>query len=137
MCAASLPTDYHDIAVGDQEANSPETEIRKSFAEIGHKVLHSHLSAPGIVHRILQNHVGCGQFIYNTQIAGVAPERVEPPADNRFIQYLAFHKNLVPALISDDHNMQCGSSGRTPVLALAYFRKAEGCANLKKLNQDH
>ena len=91
MCAACLPTDDDDGAVGNEGTELAELEVGEGCAEPGHEDLYGRTPASGIVHRVLQEHVGCGQLVDDGGIVGSAPERGEPPSDDRFVQHVGVH----------------------------------------------
>src|SRR5206468_1722794 len=72
--SASLPAADDMVAFGDQVRGTPEVEIRKRGAEAGHEGLDVFATATRPMQRILQEHVGCRQVVYDVQVARLAPE---------------------------------------------------------------
>jgi hypothetical protein len=43
--------------------------------------------------RVLQEHVRCGKLVDDREIADLAPEMREPPADDRLVVFFFAHSN--------------------------------------------
>jgi hypothetical protein len=92
MCAISLPTKHHNVAVGDEGADPAEAEVGERRTEPGHEGLHSWTPAAGGVHGVLQANTWCRQFIDDIKNAWITPERSEPSMDDCLIQGLRVHR---------------------------------------------
>jgi hypothetical protein len=91
MRAASLPATDDVVAFRDQVGCAPEIEIRECLPEVGHEGLDVIATPAGFVQRILQQHVGRGQFIDDAEIAGLAPEMREPSTDDGLVVIFLRH----------------------------------------------
>src|SRR5689334_24147588 len=91
MRSASGPPADDIVAFGNQVGCTPEVEIRERLSEVGHERLDVIATAAGFVQRILQQHVGRGQFIDDAEIAGLAPEMREPPTDDGLVVIFLRH----------------------------------------------
>ena len=89
MRAAASPTSDDIVAFRDQIGDAPEIEIRERLAKIGHEGLDIVAAVPRFMQRILQQHVGCCEFVHDVQIAGLAPEIREPAADDGLVVFFA------------------------------------------------
>src|SRR5712691_3153854 len=88
MGSAAFPSADDVIAFRNQIRGAPEVEIGKRFAKVRHKGLDVFSATARFVKRILQQHAGCGEFIDNSEVAGLAPKIREPPANNSLVIFL-------------------------------------------------
>src|SRR5258708_27388754 len=94
MGAAAFPAADDVIAFRDKIRCAPEAQIRESLSEIGHERLDVFPSPARCVERILQQHVGRSDFIDNSEVASLAPEIREPPADNSLVIFFLRHDHF-------------------------------------------
>jgi len=59
------------------------------------------MPASGVLHGVVQEHIGCGEFVNNSEIAGIAPKRREPSADKRFVQRFGIYDKLLSSFAVD------------------------------------
>ena len=95
---AAFPLADDIVAFCDQIRRAPEVEIGECSAEIGHERLDVVTAAARLVQGILQEHVGRGELIDDGEIAGLAPEFGEPPADNGLVVLCFAHPAILPCL---------------------------------------
>src|SRR5215468_1983594 len=93
--AAAFPPPDHIVALSDQVGRAPEVKVRKRSTESGHEGFDVVTTAAGRMQRILQEHVGRGEFVDDGEIAGFPPERGEPAADDGFVCCFFGHTRLL------------------------------------------
>jgi hypothetical protein len=94
MRSASRPTTDDVVALRDEVGCAPEVEIRERLPEVGHERLDVIATAAGFVQRIVQQHVGRGQFVDNAEIAGLAPEMREPSTHDGLVVFFLRHVSI-------------------------------------------
>src|SRR5882724_8654005 len=94
MGSAAFPSADDVIAFRNQIRGAPEIEIGERFAKVRHKRLDVFSATARFVKRILQQHVGCGEFIDNSEVAGLAPKIREPPANDSFVIFFLRHDHF-------------------------------------------
>jgi hypothetical protein len=94
MGSAAFPSADNVIAFRNQIRGAPEVEIGERFPKVRHKRLDVFAATARFVKRILQQHVGCGEFIDNSEVAGLAPEIREPPANDSLVIFLLRHDHF-------------------------------------------
>ena len=73
-----LPSTNDVITFCNQIANTPETEIGESVVKIGQKARNGRSPFLWLMHRVVQEYVGCGHLVYDSWIPGVSPKFLEP-----------------------------------------------------------
>ena len=91
--AATFPAADHVVALSDEVRGAPEIEIGKRLAEIRHEGLDVVAATTRLVQRVVQQHVGCGDFVDDAEIAGLAPEIGEPAADDGLVVLFDGHES--------------------------------------------
>ena len=94
MDSAAFPSADDVVAFRDQIRSAPEVEIGERFPEVRHERLDVFTATARFVERILQEHVGRGEFIDNSEVAGLAPEIREPPANNGLVIFFLRHDHF-------------------------------------------
>src|SRR5690348_14197109 len=97
--AAAFPTTDHIVALGDKVGSAPEVEVWKRCPESGHEGFDVVTPAAWLMQRILQKHVGSGEFVDDGEIAGFTPERGEPAADDGFVFCFFGHTRLLSVMV--------------------------------------
>src|ERR1700736_121935 len=105
---AAFPLADDIVAFCDQIRRAPEVEIGECSAEIGHEYLDVVPATARLVQGILQEHVGRSELIDDPEIARLAPELGEPPADNGLVVFCFAHPDTLPCLCREaiDRNRQ-------------------------------
>src|ERR1700682_1648171 len=85
MRATTYPLADDVIAFCDQVRGATECEIGKRATEVGHEGLDVGTATTWLMQGILQEHIGCGEFIDDGEITLLTPEAGEPTADNGFV----------------------------------------------------
>jgi hypothetical protein len=98
MRAATFPLADDIVAFRDQIRRAPEIEIGECSAEIGHECLDVVPATARLVQGILQEHVGRSELIDDPEIARLAPELGEPPADNGLVVFCFVHLDTLSSL---------------------------------------
>src|SRR3981189_282924 len=80
MRSAAFPSTDDVVAFRDEIRSAPEVEIGERFPKVRHERLDVFMATARFVERILQEHVGRGEFIDNSEVASLAPKIREPPA---------------------------------------------------------
>jgi hypothetical protein len=83
--AAAFPAANYIVALCDEIGSSEKSKIRKCFTKSGHESFDFLPAAARRMKRVPQEHVGSGEFVDHTEIAGLAPELGEPTAYNRLV----------------------------------------------------
>jgi hypothetical protein len=73
------------VTFGDEVRGAPEVKIRERLAEPHHKVPHIFTTPARCVQRILKENIGCSELVDDPGIPRIAPESLEPAADNCFV----------------------------------------------------
>src|SRR3981189_2542656 len=94
MGSAAFPSADDVIAFRNQIRGAPEVGIGERFAKGAHTRLDVFSATARFVKRILQQHVGCSEFIDNSEVAGLAPKIREPPANNSLVIFLLRHDHF-------------------------------------------
>src|SRR6516165_4832784 len=89
MGAATFPLPDDVIALGDKVGRAPELEVRERGAEIHHEIPHVLATPTRRMQRILEQHVGRGEFVDDLWVPGVTPESVEPASDDGLVVLFA------------------------------------------------
>jgi hypothetical protein len=85
MGPATFPSTDDVIALGDEIGRAPELEVRERGAEIHHETPYLLATPTWSMQRILQQHVGGGEFVDDLWVPGVTPEAVEPASDGGLV----------------------------------------------------
>jgi len=85
MGAATVPLSDDIIALGNEIGCSPKMQVGKRFPEVGHERLDISVAPARLVKRVLQEHVRRRYLIDDGEIADLAPEFIEPAANNGLI----------------------------------------------------
>jgi hypothetical protein len=85
VCPATDPTTNDIVAFSDEICRSAEAEVWERGSEIRHERLDVRMSATGLVQRILQEHVRCGELVNDAEVACGSPEASEPTTYDGFI----------------------------------------------------
>jgi len=93
MGAAALPLADDLIALGDQVGRAPEVQVGEGGPEIAHEGLDVVAAAAGLVQRVLQQHVRCGDLVDDREIGVPAPELGEPAADDGLVVRFRAHRD--------------------------------------------
>jgi hypothetical protein len=91
MGSPAFPSADDVIAFRYQIRCAPEVEIGERLPEARHKRLDVFPAMARLVERILQEHVGCSEFIDNSKVASLAPKIREPPANNNLVIFFLRH----------------------------------------------
>src|SRR5215472_13971973 len=91
MCAAADPAADDVVALGDKVARTAEAEIGESLAKGGDELPDVLATAPRLMQRVLQQHVGCRKVVDHLGIPGIAPELREPAANDRLVLLFLGH----------------------------------------------
>ncbi len=91
MGSPAFPSADDVIAFRYQIRSAPEVEIGERLPEARHKRLDVFPAMARLVERILQEHVGCSEFIDNSKVASPAPKIREPPANNSLVIFFLRH----------------------------------------------
>jgi hypothetical protein len=83
--AAADPAAHDVVALGDEIGRAAEAEVGECPAEAVHEIRHIRATATRLMQRILQQHVGGGEFLDHLGIPGIAPEFREPAADDGLV----------------------------------------------------
>jgi hypothetical protein len=89
----TLPSSHDVIAFGDESANTFEIEIGKRFAEIGHEFYDRCAAFLWLMHWVVKEYIGRGQFVYDSWIPRISPKFLKPPVYN-YLVFLCHH--IVP-----------------------------------------
>src|SRR5580692_10417796 len=89
--AAAFPSADHVVALGNEISRAPEIEVRKRFPEVSHESLDIRVTLPWRMQRILQEHVGSGELVNDSEIACLPPEIREPTADDDLVVFFFRH----------------------------------------------
>jgi hypothetical protein len=89
--ATTFPTANDVIALGDEIGSAPEFEVWEGGAETHHEVPHILLTPALRMQRILEQHVGRGEFVDDLRVPRVTPEPVEPASDDGLVVLFARH----------------------------------------------
>src|SRR6516162_1767436 len=87
--AATFPSTDDVIALGDEIGRTPKLEVRERGAEIHHEIPHVLATPTWRMQRILEQHVGRGEFVDDVWVPGVTPEAVEPASDDGLVVLFA------------------------------------------------
>src|SRR5258706_1233717 len=87
MRSAAFPSTDDVVAFRDEIRSAPEVEIGERFPKVRHERLDVFMATARFVERILQEHVGRGEFIDNSEVASLAPKIREPPANNGLVVF--------------------------------------------------
>src|SRR6266550_8719008 len=82
MRSAAFPAADDVVTFRDKIRSAPEVQIRERLSEVRHERLDVFPASARFVERIPQEHVGCSEFIDNSEVASLAPEIRKPPANN-------------------------------------------------------
>jgi len=85
MGSAAFPSADDVIAFRKQVRGAPKSRSGERFPKVRHKRLDVFSATARFVKRILQPHVGCSEFIDNSEVAGLAPEIREPAANDSLV----------------------------------------------------
>src|ERR1700676_890102 len=88
MRTATFPATDDIVAFGDQVRGAPEVQVREGRTEVCHERFNIVTATAWFMQRILQKHVGRGEFVDDVELAGLTPKVGEPTADNGFIIFL-------------------------------------------------
>jgi len=80
--AAAFPAADHKVAFGDEVRSSGEAEVGERFAKGDHEGPHVVATA---AQRILEQYVGCGKLVHDLEVPRIAPELLEPAADDGLV----------------------------------------------------
>src|SRR6202022_4685765 len=94
MRSAALPAADDVVTFRDKIRSAPEVQIRERLSEVRHERLDVFPATARFVERILQEHVRRGEFIDNSEVASLAPEIREPPADNGLVIFFLRHDHF-------------------------------------------
>src|SRR5262249_12542920 len=72
--AATFPTADHVVALGDQFGRAPEVEVRERLAESHHEVPYVFTTSTRCVQRILEEDIGCSEFVDDPRIPRITPK---------------------------------------------------------------
>src|SRR3981081_4675181 len=87
MRTATFPSTDDVVALRDEIRSAPEVEIGERFPKVRHERLDVLMATARFVERILQEHVGRGEFIDNSEVASLPPKMREPPANNGLLVF--------------------------------------------------
>ena len=82
MSTATLPSSHDVIAFGDEIADTLEIKIGKRFAEIRHKFRDRCTAILWLMHWVVKEYIGCGQFVYYSWVPRISPKFLKPPGYN-------------------------------------------------------
>src|SRR5262249_23194846 len=107
------------ITLGDQVGRAPEVEVRERRTEPLHEIAHILATTARRMQRILEQHVGGGEFIDDLGIPGISPEPLEPTADNSLVVLFARHGIDPPLWLkaSPPSNRAVSTSGSAAVIS--------------------
>jgi hypothetical protein len=86
--AATFPLTDDIVALCNQVGRAPEVEVRERPAEVPLEGLNVFAATAWFVERILQQHLRCGQFVHDGEIAGLTPKVGEPPANDGLVLFI-------------------------------------------------
>jgi hypothetical protein len=75
----TLPSANDVVAFCDEIANTPEIEIGKGIAKLGHKFRDGCAPSLWLMHRVVHEYIGCGELVDDSRIPGASPKFLEPP----------------------------------------------------------
>src|SRR6266550_2541556 len=82
------------VTFRDKIRSAPEVQIRERLSEVRHERLDVFPASARFVERIPQEHVGCSEFIDNSEVASLAPEIRKPPANNGLVIFFLRHDHF-------------------------------------------
>src|SRR6195952_1322674 len=98
MRSPTFPAADHVVALGDEVGSTREAEVRKGFTKTDHERFDVVVAAAWRMQRVLQEHVGGGQLVDDSEIASRAPEIREPAAN--VVVFFAHDPSLLLAAAS-------------------------------------
>jgi len=91
MRAAADPTSDDKIAFRDQVGRANEAKVWEGLTEVCHESFDVRVAATWRVQRILQEHIRCGELVYDAEITRWTPEAGESASYDRFIVLFLRH----------------------------------------------